>query len=218
MKLATYNCPYRIDKTGAKYRADIERLIKKHKPWVVALQETTDKSPATIAPKGWADVRPVKARSASLIYDKSKVKVVKVGTKRIHTPDWGGSERYIVWARFERLDNGKRKTIASVHVVAFKTSKPRNGREYLKQQKRVADWLDNQKPSTVILGDWNGTPGQKWMPDMTNRHVPSSPRYATGPSGQKIDYAWYRKDKANPVTGVGSMAGVSDHKMYICKG
>jgi exonuclease III len=216
VRLATWNVPYRLDNSGAKYRADMERLIAKHHPWVIALQETTDKSPAQIAPDGWGWVRPVKGQSASLIYRKSKLVVVDQGAYRLHSKDWE-PVRYIVWARFRRKDNDKLKIIGSAHLVAFKESKPKNGKEFIKQQKRAANWIESRPKSTVVLGDWNGTPGD-WTPDLTERCTPSKPRFETGPSGQKIDYAWHRKDKPNRVEGIATMKGVSDHKAYVCDG
>ncbi len=219
MRLATWNMPPRFGDTPR--RRALAALVDRWRPRVVALTEVADHDPEDVAPKGWRWVRPSKAQSAALLYDHAHLELVDSGARRVSSPGWD-PPRFVVWGRFKvrQSDGPKIKTVASAHLVAFKTTRPSHGREYLKQQRRVARWLQEQPRSTVVLGDWNAQPGLIWTPDLLEVARASTPRLETGPRRQHIDYAWKRKDAKNRAAGLAVFrdAAASDHAAYVCDG
>lgn len=213
VKVATHNYPHRLDRSGEKRKANFTKMSN-DKITVIAVQEITDKDIFRIVPKGWGHWRPGKAESAGIMWKKSVWSIVNKGRVRINSESWKPI-REIVWVRL-RKRNGVTRTFASVHLVAFKTSRPQNGREYRKQVKRVANWLVKQPKDTVLLGDWNGTPGDGWMDALETVANSSRPLFKTGPNGQYIDFAWKSKSAKTKPKGIKRWPkSGSDHYGYV---
>lgn len=212
---ATYNFPFRLDKSRTKRKSANESLCKKERLDFLGVQEYTDACVAAVRPFGFGGVRPRVAQSAGLYYRKARWELLKSGWVRINSK--GHPDRGILWARFRNRKTGKKKTIAVIHLVAFASSKPAAAREHIRQQRKVAEWLEKQPKSTVVMGDWNRAWSQ--MPDMSRVAKQSSPLFGTGPHGQKIDYAAKRRSAKNGARGLraGDKAG-SDHRPYIFTG
>lgn len=190
-KVASQNFPHRLDRDGSKRRANFTRMAKDGIT-VIAVQEITDRDIFRIHPAGWGHWRPAKSESAGIMWNPAVWTPVAKGRRRINSKDWS-PVREIVWVRL-RNRRGNERTFASVHLVAFKDSKPRNGVEFRKQVKRCASWLSHQPVDTVLMGDFNGTPDDGWMEPLERVAAWSVPLYQTGPEGQRIDYGFKRRE------------------------
>lgn len=198
-RVTTKNYPHRLDRTGKRRREDFGRMSAAGVT-VIAVQEVTDADAGRITPKGWRVWRPAAAESAAVLWDASVWTLLRRGRKRISSKGWT-PVREIVWVRL-RNRKGTERVFASVHLVAFKTSKKRNGAEFRRQVQRAADWLSGQPRSAVLMGDFNGTPGDGWMTPLERVALHSAPLYRTGPSGQRIDYGWKRRGARTRAKGV----------------
>lgn len=149
---------------------------------IIAAQENADVD--NWSPEGWNRWRPKRARSTTIYWNPNTVNQIKKGHKRLSSLTFP-SYRGITWSIFE-TEIGVLQ-VASAHLPAFKTSKPRNAKEFKKQEQKLANWL-NYRDYRIVAGDINATiPGVKWTPNLTmvgrwTEPVPS------GPHDTKIDY------------------------------
>jgi len=203
-KVATYNCPARYGNAAD----DVQKLADRGNT-VIAVQEVADADVAKLTPKGWRRHRPAKARSAAIFWDPKVWTVLGRGAYRIHSKGWG-TPRYIVWVNLQHRATGKTRRFGSVHLVAFKTSKPAHGHEYRKQADRVATWLD-RGPRRVALGDYNGTPGSGWLKPVDKVARPHTPKTKSGPGGQWIDLI-YTANQIPNAKGAKTVKLRGDHK------
>jgi hypothetical protein len=212
--LATYNSPHRC---GPQRLAKDMRRLAGRGVTLIGTQENTDGDPKVLAPPGWAWHRPKVARSAAVLWDTRTWRKVDAGQWRLHSPGWR-TARYLVWVVLADRATGRRVRFGSAHLVAFKTRSQANGREFLHQQQRVAQWLTRGGQALrVVVGDFNGAPGGRWLRDLEQAGRHNVTLAGTGPRGQKIDHVWVpRATSATPRT-VGTQAGASDHKALIVR-
>lgn len=210
VKMATYNAPHRLQHKGLK--ADIQRLADQGCE-IIALQENADNDPKNYCPNGWGWIRPAAARSAALLYKKSTFDKINSGVSKVSAP--GDTYRGVVWGDFRHKSSNRSVRIGSVHLAAFKTSSNDRARIFRYQEKKAADWLGSSG-NRILLGDFNASPGGKWMPNMLRVGRCYSPLLKTGPQGTKIDHVWVPKGRPRPV-GLSTMSGGSDHKALIAR-
>jgi hypothetical protein len=206
-KVATYNSPHRLD--PVKLAPDMQKLADLGNT-VIGTQENTDSDPKVLCPDGWKYFRPEAAMSASIFWDPQVWEKIDQGFVKVSSSGWD-SVRGIVWVDLTSKKSGKVWRFGSLHLVAFKTSKPPNAEEYRKQVQKAADWLDGGA-NRVILCDCNGTPGGDWMRPMDKVGTPHTPTQDTGPDGAKgIDQVWVNDAHAR-AKDAKAMSGRSDHK------
>lgn len=202
MRIATYNVPGRYPLE--KRKQDIAVLAKRAD--IICLQEVRDND-ARLTPLGWQFYRPPKAESAALMW-RDEIKAVQRGAYKLSSPGDPVRPRYIVWALLEY--RGKQRYVGSCHLPAFKTSRPKNAREFRYQASRAADWL---KHGRILAGDFNAQPRSTWLAGLRQRARYNIPLVATKGKA-KLDHVWVGNAKARGYT-VDIMQGVSDHKAVI---
>lgn len=175
--VVTFNAPHRL----RPHQADFQREADAGAD-IICAQEHADIDKWT--PRGWRVFNPKASRSTAVYWNPATVTAKKKGFRKTSSPGFH-ELRGLTWVHFQTKLGPLR--VASAHPPAFKTSRPSHAREYRKQEKRMANWLDKGR-FRAIGGDINGTiPSRTWTPTLSkvgrwSRQVPS------GPHGMKIDY------------------------------
>lgn len=211
--LATWNLPPHSG-SPKEYRDDLARLVDRHNPSIICVQERPDDQVDSIAPPGYAIYRPGKAASAAVLFNHHRWRRDDAGTFKVSRKGDPIAPRYIVWARLIN-DNGRPIIAGSVHLVSGKTDNDKRGKEHDHQTRRCATWLSG-KPKRVLLGDFNAEPDSKWMKALRDVSAHHTAPPGTGPKGTPIDHAWTRRDGfwSRPET-IATMSGHSDHKALV---
>jgi endonuclease/exonuclease/phosphatase family metal-dependent hydrolase len=178
--VATFNAPHRL---GPHTEAFNKIALVAD---VICAQEHTDTDHERNCPPGWLVHRPKRARSNVVYWNPSVVEAQKHGAPQVSSEDFN-SLRRLVWVHFRTVMDNRPLRVASVHLPAFKTSRPRNAAEFRKQEKIVADWLSKGR-FRVVAGDINAKiPSRIWTRNLADVGVWSD-QVASGPHGQPIDY------------------------------
>ena len=153
---------------------------------IIAAQENADND--DWSPRGYKRWRPNRARSTTIYWNPKTVKATEMGHKRLSSVGFP-SYRGLTFVIFQ-TDIGMLE-VASVHLPAFKTSKPGHAKEYRKQEQKLARYLSGST-RRVVAGDINGQIPSKWTPNLSLSGRWSDP-VPSGPRDSKIDYVGVTK-------------------------
>jgi endonuclease/exonuclease/phosphatase family metal-dependent hydrolase len=213
--VATWNMPHRLDKTGNRRESDLERLRDKG-VGLVGTQEFADIDATRVRPSGYRVWRPKVARSACVYWDPSMYSLLRRGAFKLSSDNNPTGVRYIVWVFVQHKQNKRRYRFGALHFPAFKTSRPKNAKEFRHQEERAATWLE-RGPRRVLVGDYNaGADSKVWMPNMNKVGIYGKPIMVTTNKGLKIDHVFRRKDQERPVN-LYTLKGVSDHRALVAR-
>jgi hypothetical protein len=136
------------------------------------------------------------------------------GSYRLHTRGVKTPPRYVVWADLRHVATDEVLRVGAYHLVAFKTRNPRAGKEFIRQQARLARWLRGGS-NRVALGDLNGNRSIFWTPSLVKDAVWETPRVATR-GRAKIDHVLRPKGQPQPQT-IAAVDGHSDHRALVVR-
>lgn len=205
--VATANAPHRL----RPHKTDFQRLADQGVD-IICAQEHADRD--DWRPRGWRRWRPRVAQSTTVYWNPRTVTVKRRGHARMSSPGFH-EYRGLTWVHFRTKEGPLR--VASAHPPAFKTSRPRHAREYRKQEKRMAAWLEDGA-FRCIAGDINGQiPSRVWTRTLGRVGRWSKP-IPSGPGGKKIDYVGVnRRGPWKIVRSALGSKGRSDHRPVIVK-
>lgn len=203
--LATWNAPQRA---GDQPRIRGFQRLADDGAVVIAGQEIPDNDAAKLCPNGYSRHRPKAARSEVIYWDRSEWEHLGRGAFRLHS-DNAPAPRYAVWVLLRHRKTGEVRRFASVHLVAFKTS--RHGREYEHQAKRLAEWLARGE-GRVAMGDMNGSFDGKWLREVEKVAKVHTRPTKSGPDGQFIDLILTNKDAPRAINAKALPGFPGDHR------
>lgn len=192
IKVATANAPHRLRPHRRAWAWMDAQGVD-----IILAQEHTDGNDWRPSKRRWGRFRPQgtedhnEASSNTIYWRRATIKKNKGGAIRLSSPGFR-SYRALVWMAVRvKKGGGKPMRVASVHLPAFYSSRPKNRAEYDKQAPKVARWMRGGK-NRIVGGDFNGVKGQPRMKPI-EADVRLSAAVKSGPSGQKIDYVGARK-------------------------
>lgn len=98
------------------------------------------------------------SQGTRIIYNSNTVKLLDEGSKKL-TSASGAGDRYVVWARFQQRNSGKKFLFVNTHLEHRKGASYHELRKT--QTRQVLDTIDKHRGSlpVVLVGDWNS---DKW--------------------------------------------------------
>jgi endonuclease/exonuclease/phosphatase family metal-dependent hydrolase len=195
LRILTANWPSRYggdDKAHARYLARHAAIIGLQEAGWTWRRRIRPLTMAVHQPRSaWGRVR------QPIWYDPTVWRKVKGGKALISLPtrvQWYAAgprthaAKHVVWVLLEHRATGQRIVVGNTHLVPSKHLGGAAGKLYRRQVGAIVRWLDVQKHPVLLVGDFNGQPGDWELAPLRRRgKCISAPSHGRG---RRIDHIW----------------------------